>query len=159
MAILILHTGNWSDYLGTFHPILVHFPIVLFVLTLVCDLLYGIGKPNGWIVGRWMLWGGTLMCIPTVASGIMTAGEFPPTDPLVYKHMLFALSTTSYAFLYSGFCLIALQKPWRILPVFYVALSVILVTLTSWTSDYGGLISHGETPFSQLPEKTQEIQK
>ena len=141
---------NLDFYIGTFHPILVHFPIVLFTLTLICDLFYGIGETNAFSAGHWMLFGGTLMCIPTIATGWEASQSFPPDDPTVHKHMLMAFTTASYAVLYSCFRLATIFKKWEMMPLIFVTLSVILVLLTSWTADYGGLLSHGVTPFGEI---------
>jgi len=153
MASMILLHGDLDNYVGTFHPLLVHFPIVLFTLTLICDLLYGIGKTKAFMIANWMLLGGIVMCIPTLATGWIASESFPVDDPIlpiVQKHMYFAFTTSSLALIYGLFRLVSILKHWNIYPIVFVGLSVVLVTLVSWTSDYGGLISHGVTPFSEI---------
>lgn len=139
-----------ENFIATFHPILVHFPIVLFTLTLICDIFYGMGKEGAFKVGHWMLFGGTLMCIPTIFTGWESSESFPPNDPTVQKHMYLAFSTAGYALIYSCFRLAVIKKNWPIAPFLFIALSIGLVYLTSWTANYGGLLSHGITPFSEL---------
>lgn len=147
MHTFILLHGDVEHFLGIFHPVLVHFPIVLFTLTLICDLLYGMGKTPAFRVAHWMLFGGILMSIPTLVTGWEASESFPPHDPTVQKHMILAFTTVSYALLYGIFRYRALQKQWQIAPLVFVMLSVVLVVLTSWTSNYGGLLSHGVAIF------------
>jgi uncharacterized membrane protein len=144
---ILLH-GNVDHYLGLYHPVLVHFPIVLFTLTLICDLLNGAGKVRAFKVANWMLLGGVVMSIPTIIAGWEASESFPPGDPIVQKHMILAFTTASFALLYGLFRYSMLLKQRSVPPLVFVALSIVLVTLTLWTSDYGGLLSHGITPFS-----------
>src|ERR1700722_10305810 len=110
MASIILLHGAVDNYIGTFHPILVHFPIVLFTLTLICDLLYGIGKTRSFMVANWMLLGGIIMCIPTLATGWEASESFPPDNPIVPKHMILAFTTSSFALIYGIFRLVSILK-------------------------------------------------
>lgn len=139
--------------LGEFHPIIVHFPIVLFILVLVFDLVYYFNKPRGLTVANWMLWSGTLFCLPTMATGWMASYSFPANDPIVYQHMTLAFSLFTYSFFHSIFRIVTVYKNWMFAPIVFISLSVINVLLTSATSDRGGLLSHGTTPFKIMAEK------
>lgn len=154
LPLYIMH-GAIENILGQFHPVLVHFPIVLFTLTLICDILYYLGKDPGHKLAAILLWAGTLMCLPTVVTGWEASESFPEGDPRVIEHMTWAFTLASYALIYSIFRAFAWRKQWNIYPFVYLALSVLLVTLTSWTSDLGGILSHGTTPFSTIKELMQ----
>lgn len=148
--MLILLHSDADHYLGVYHPLLVHFPIVLFILTLVGDLLNGVGKKHAFVMANWMLLGGVVMSIPTIFTGWEASESFVPNDPIVFKHMTLAFSTAAFALLYGLFRFYALKKQWNVPPLVFIAISIILVTLTLWTSDYGSLLSHGVTPFSEI---------
>lgn len=152
----IMHSSiglNWGD----FHPLLVHFPIVLFSATLVCDLLYNMGKRGALYVGHWLLLAGTFMCIPTLWTGWEAAEAFDPADSYIYIHRLLAFSLGAGGLFYSFLRAGAMLGKWSLHPLGYIILSVMLVALTSYTSDYGGLITHGKTPFSSRESPSSSI--
>jgi uncharacterized membrane protein len=147
MMIYLLH-GIHDAWIGTFHPMLVHFPIVFFTLTLFSDILYYLGRDYGLRLGAIFLWAGTLFAIPTAFTGWEASESFPAADPDVTKHMILAFSLAGYALAYSIFRILVWRKGW-VFPAFvFLTLSLILTTLTSWTSNRGGVLSHGQTPFS-----------
>lgn len=122
--------------LANWHPILVHFPIVLFSLTLMLDILAGLRlitfKPGGWtlILGLFFL-------IPALISGWEASHGFPKEDPAVQSHMLRAFFLTPYAVLYAIMRLFGRPAP----ALIYIALSLVLVGLTWWTSNFNGILS------------------
>jgi uncharacterized membrane protein len=136
--------------IGEFHPVLVHFPIVLFTLGLVCDLLNGIGKKEALPVAHWMFIGGAIMCLPTLVSGWEAAEAFPADNPLIPIHRLLAFTTSIAGALYAIFRIAVMRKGWEIHPLYYVVCSVLLMLLVSWTADYGGRIAFGVSLFSLL---------
>jgi uncharacterized membrane protein len=137
---------------GSVHPVLLHFPIVLFCAALICDLLNGIGKPRALVVGHWMVIIGAIFCLPTILTGLAAAENFDPNDVYVFNHKWFGIATGIFAALYSVLRIGVLFEKWTFFPLVYVFCSVILVSLTLWTSDYGGLITRGKTPFSSREE-------
>lgn len=153
MILILMHGGQGFNW-GSFHPVLVHFPIVLFTAALICDLLNGIGKKSALVVGHWMVIVGALSAIPTVLSGLEASEGFDANDALIYKHYVMGLITLSYGLAYGALRFYQQYKDVQWPPLAYVVLSVILVSCTSMTSDYGGLITHGHTPFSSIEEKS-----
>ncbi len=149
----LMHSSMNIDW-GSFHPVLVHFPIVLFTVALVCDLLHGFGKKEPFYMAHWLIIAGTLSALPTIYTGLEAAEAFDPNDAYVYKHKLLGFAIGIYAVCYTIFRILQMRKNWDLPPVLFVALSVILVALTLWTSDYGGLITRGSTPFSQRSDAT-----
>jgi|GEM_PF-4951413 len=133
-----------SNWLGLWHPIMVHFPIVLFSLTLMLDMLQTMGFVDSPKPATWLLTLGVLFLIPTLISGWEASYAFPKEDPMVREHLIRALFLTPYALLYAIMRLFGREAP----SIVYIGLSVVLVGLTYWTSNYGGILTHGETPFS-----------
>jgi uncharacterized membrane protein len=134
--------------IGEFHPILVHFPIVLFTAALFTDVLNYFGKNKAFTAGHWFVIAGFLMCAPTIASGLAASAAFDPANPLLIEHRFLAFTTAISSSIYAGIRISAMIWQLPLKPSYYVALSILLVALVSWTSDYGGLLSHGVTPFS-----------
>lgn len=145
LTLIFLHAEH--SWMGFWHPILVHFPIVLFTLALLFDLLFSLSKMASMSMGNWMLIGGTLFLIPNLITGFEARDAFPPDDPAVHSHMIRALIMSFYAFLYTAVRLYLQNKSMQLSPLVYVVSSLFLVALVYWTSDYGGVLSHGKTPF------------
>lgn len=136
-----------STSLGDLHPILVHFPIVLFTLGLLCDLLNGIGKKAALPVAHWMIIGGAVMCIPTLITGWEAAEAFPPDHPYIAQHRLLAFITSAVGTLHALFRIAAMRRHWEFIPLVYVSCSLMTVLLVAITADYGGLVTHGTSLF------------
>jgi len=151
MTPFLLHS-TLEIKLGEFHPLLIHFPIVLFTAALICDLLAAWGKKGAFYTGHWMVFIGTLMCAPTILSGIYAADQFDPNNALVHTHKLLGYWTGAAGVIYSCLRIAAIAQKFIFPQSIYVGLSVILVALISWTGDYGGLITRGVTPFSSVSE-------
>ena len=122
--------------LASWHSILVHFPIVLFSLTLMLDILAAMGlisfKPGAWTLAL-----GLLFLIPALITGWEASHAFPKEDPAVQSHMLRAFFLTPYAMLYTIMRFFGKPAP----ALIYVVLSLVLVGLTWWTSDFSGILS------------------
>ena len=89
-----------------FHPILVHFPIVLLLFGLLFDLLSVVFSKEACLskAGYWLLLAGTILAIPTVLTGILfTAVLSGDAGDLKEKHETFALITLCLAVVTSGF--------------------------------------------------------
>jgi uncharacterized membrane protein len=151
--IFFIHVGHYEAWTGSLHPTLVHFPIVLFTLTLLADIFLYREKKEFLMVGSWLLWGGTLLIIPTAITGWMASEHFSPDNPNLFKHLTIVICLAFYAVLYSLFRLWAVLKKKDYPAILYLVLSFILLGLTSWASDKGGILSHGESPFSNPLEE------
>lgn len=149
---------QFDEAIGRFHPVFLHFPIVLFTAALVCDLLNYFNKVKAFTAGHWFIIFGTLACIPTIVTGLAAAESFDPTDPILIKHLYLGYATGICGSLYAGLRISAMWWPLPLRPVHYVWLSILMVALVSWASDYGGLITRGVTPFSsvELPRDSEK---
>lgn len=131
----LLLQGNW---LAQWHPWVVHFPIVLFSLTLMLDMLSAMRMIES-KVGSWTLALGLFFLIPAVITGWEASHALPKNDPALQSHLLRALFLVPYAVLYTVMRFFGRPAP----SLIYIALSLVLVGLTYWTSDYGGILSKG----------------
>lgn len=144
---LLLHSVSEMDW-GKFHPLFVHFPIVLFSCALISDVLYGINRKGAFYVGHWLIFGGTVMFIPTIVTGLYASESFDSQDPYLYLHKILGFASGIAGAAYAGIRWAAMREKWVFPPVVYVILSLIVVSLIYWTSDYGGLLTRTSTPFS-----------
>lgn len=138
---ILMHEINWKQL----HDILLNFPILLFSAALVCDLLNGIGKTKALHVGHWLVILGAAFCLPTVLTGIGAAQHIDSMNQNLFIHKWLGFATTIFAIFYAICRTAALCGKGIFHPYIYIGLSVLLVALNLWTSDYGELISRKTT--------------
>jgi uncharacterized membrane protein len=132
------------EKIGRLHLIFFYFPTILFTAALVCDIVnYYFNKPIALAIGHWMIIGAVVMCIPTIISGLAAASGMNPDDPILAKHTSLGYSTGVFGSLYAGLRIAAMNWPLNLKATHYIGLSVLMVALISWTSDYGALVSQG----------------
>jgi len=136
------------------HPVFLHFPIVLIWTALVFDLLGWIRKANVYPAGHWIMIAGGLMTIPTAATGLACFDEFSG-HPYLFTHLSFAVLTVVYSLFHAAWRWRVLQTKKAVKAGFFVLLSSINVLLVSITADYGGRIAFGKKPscIEQQPAK------
>jgi uncharacterized membrane protein len=130
-----------EEKLAALHPFLVHFPIVLFTLTLISDIANYIRPGPLFMAGTWLLWFGTFFCFPALLTGWFASKHYLGEHPNISYHLYFATNLTTYALLYSIFRYYIIRRKIEVPPLFFLALSLILLFITSYTSDYGTLIT------------------
>lgn len=144
-----------QQLIGQFHSLFFNFPIVLFTGALVTDLLNYFGKSRAFTAGHWLIIAGVVMCVPTIITGLSAAESFDANDYILAKHRSLGYATGISGSLYAGLRISAMCWKLPLLPAHYLGLSLLLVALTSWTSDYGALI--GKLPTEQeLPIKAHD---
>ena len=113
---------------------------MLFTAALIADLFHYFGKKKALTVGHWLVILGVLSCMPTITTGLAAQGNFDPNDLIVQKHRYLGFVTGIAGSFYAGFRISAMIWKFPLKPIHYVFLSMLLLALVSWTSDYGALI-------------------
>lgn len=131
--------ADWLQFLGRFHPALVHLPIGLIVLVPVLEIA-GIRKPGLREAADFVLRAALALALPTLALGYMLAYGAGDAGTTVTRHMWGAIALCICLM----FCLLVRQS-WaagqqRL--AYPVLLSLTLLTLV-WTGHEGGSITHG----------------
>ena len=130
---------DWLQFLGRFHPALLHLPIGLIVLVPVLEIA-GARRPALREAANFVLRGAVALALPTFALGYMLAYSAGDTGTIVLRHMWGAIV------LCIGLVLCMLVRPaWaarRQAHVYPVLLAATLLTLV-WTGHEGGSITHG----------------
>lgn len=134
--------------LGELHPIFVHFPIVLFMLGLLCDLLNGIGKKAALPVAHWMIIGAAIACIPTFITGMEAEEALPVDNAYIAQHHLMAFITSGVGMAHALFRYLSMQRQWEMPALVYVSCSVLTVLLVGITANYGSLVMYGSPLFT-----------
>lgn len=127
--------------IGEFHPYLTFLPILFFTLALFGDLFNQFGKRRGFSFANWCVILGCISCIPTVLTGIYAADFYDAKNVFLHKHTTLGYATAVSASLYAGLRISAMIWQLPLLPSHYVWLSILMLALVSWTSDYGLLIN------------------
>lgn len=154
------HTHNGKAFkIGDIHPVLLHFPIVLFFMVFVFDCLSLIGKVKESYsnVSHWIVIVGAMFAILTAITGLYAAELGHPGNSYVLLHRNWALATLVYSIghaLFRGYVI----KSKKIFSAWiFVVISLINVSLISITAEYGGLVTRGKSLWMHVP--TENFQK
>lgn len=133
---------------GSFHPIMVHFPIVLLTLAVMLDMvqyLFIDKRPSYY--AHWLYFGGTAAILPSIITGLFAAESYPESIFLnLHKSMAFFLAMTVLA---QVVIRVALLRDKHLVSNKYVVfLSFIIFLIVSLTGDVGGILARGSSPFS-----------
>jgi uncharacterized membrane protein len=136
--------AGFGVFLGRFHPLLVHFPIVLIVIPL---LLEGLRRLGNWNFDRrlmpLMLGLGILSALISALAGYLLYGSGDYSGELVRRHLwggvLLAVGM--------NLCGLAFYYRWnRLLMVFLLLTNGLLL----YTGHMGGSLTHGESYLTEL---------
>lgn len=134
--------------LQNIHPMLVHFPIALFLGALAMEAMAVFRNEKFHLVATWMLYLGTLSAIITLFSGFIAAGTVSTMEPgghqapgheFIHIHRAWMTATTLWAILLSSYLFwinkrdIVKSHQWG----FFIGL-IILAVLVSLGADRGG---------------------
>ena len=148
--------------LGRFHPLILHFPIVLILLALVFE----IARRRQWVkqtdrIILVVLIAAALLTLVSVLAGffLYASGEY--SGQLMDQHFLAGAITGTAIFLTLGFFGLYRRNPRYYL--FYFAFLVISNVAVAWTGHLGGSITHGADylteylPFLMVSTPTEEV--
>ncbi|MFS4417326.1 c-type cytochrome domain-containing protein [Maribacter sp. 2307ULW6-5] len=127
-------------WMGKWHPLVLHFPIVLLVLTAFLGLT---NKP----IPNTLLQVAVISALATAISGFFLGMETPEKGNLLFWHQYAGSGLALLAVVWY-----AVNKMGRQLHLFSKMLQVVMVLLVFFTGHYGGMVTHGED-FLALPTK------
>ncbi len=143
--------GDFSQFVGRFHPLVVHLPIALLLLV---PLLECFGLVRRWSHLResagFVLTLASISAFIAVFLGWLLAWSGAYEGKLVTNHMWGGFSLAVAIFLC---CFLRL---WNI-RVYRIAL-VATLALLAWTSDKGGKLTHGESLLLHIPAAPTKVQ-
>lgn len=131
--------ADWLQFLGRFHPLLLHLPIGLIVLLPVLEIA-GAKRPALRDAAEFVLRAALALALPTFALGYTLAYGAGDTGALVSRHMWGAVALCISLML----CLLT-RPAWaarRQAFAYPIVLTITLLALT-WTGHEGGSITHG----------------
>lgn len=131
--------ADWLQFLGRFHPALLHLPIGLIVLIPILEIA-GTRQPALREAADFVLRAAIALALPTLVLGYMLAYGGGNTGTTVSRHMWGAIT------LYIGLMLCVLVRPAWVLreqPFVYPALLIATLLALVLTGHEGGSITHG----------------
>lgn len=123
-----------------FHPVILHFPIVLLWTALIFDLL------KAYPAGHWLVISAALLAIPTVITGELAADHRPPCS-FVEIHEALGITTLSFSLCHAAFRYFVLLKKKKIPHFIFVGLCLVNVILVTVTAEFGGAVAFGKGIF------------
>lgn len=129
---------NLVGWLGRWHPLVLHFPIVLLLIAIFLGLT---GKP----IPELLLTVAVVSALITAVLGFFLGMDVPIKGDLLIWHQWLGGATALIAALWYG-----LYKSNLETAVYTKILQVILIGLIGFTGHYGGMVTHGEA-FLALP--------
>lgn len=131
------------EWIGRWHPLILHFPIVLLLLVAVAGIF---GKK----VPHLLLTVATISALLTAITGFFLGKVDGPKGDLLLWHQWMATGVTLIAVFW--YWLETFFKA----PIFIIkSIQLVLIILIGLTGHYGGMITHGED-FLALPRKNKE---
>lgn len=131
--------ADWLQFIGRFHPALLHLPIGFIVLVPVLEIA-GAKRPALREAADFVLRAALALALPTLALGYMLAYGAGDTGTTVSRHMWGAIALCIGLML----CLLA-RSAWvlREQALLYPSLLVATLLILLWTGHEGGSITHG----------------
>ena len=131
--------ADWQQFLGRFHPLVVHLPIGFLLLVPVLEIA-GASRPALREAAGFVLGLAFASAVLAMTLGMLLAYGSGDVGNLVTRHMAGGIALTI------GLLTCCLARPWWIqqdVPIFYPALLACMMPLLFWTADQGGSITHG----------------
>ena len=159
------HTVEYvGSFMGKFHPLMIHFPIVLVVLIALAELLSGFLRKRSLHMDQalpllWLL--AVASSIAAVISGFLLYSFEGYEGSLVESHKWAGLVLCGGIILAGSFFFLKKRESLQWIPRLYMPLVLILFVGTIYTSHLGGSLTHGadflqfEAPISD--RITQEV--
>ncbi|MBU2906555.1 hypothetical protein KO529_17285 [Arenibacter algicola] len=132
-------------WLGRWHPLILHFPIVLLLMAAVIGLF-------NQIVPKLLLTIATLSALVTAITGFFLGTESVPKGDLLFWHQWMGAGVAILAVVWYWLSTNHLQQTYLV-----KGIQVVLILLVGLTGHYGGMITHGED-FLALP-RSKKLEK
>ena len=144
--------ADWQQFLGRFHPLVVHVPIGLIVLLPVLEIA-GASRPALREAAGFVLDLAFIGCLGALMLGYLLAYGSGDAGPGVTRHMWGGIALTI------GVLVCRLARPWWTsgsVPQLYPALLACVLLVLAWTAHQGGSLTHGSnylTEYMPAPMK------
>lgn len=131
--------ADWLQFLGRFHPLLVHLPIGFIVLLPLLEFA-GMKRQSMREAAGFVLWVAFASCVLAIVFGLLLAYGSGEIGSTVTTHMRGGIVLAIELLL----CAVV-RRSWLAGPQprsYFILLTIVLVTL-AWTAHHGGSLTHG----------------
>jgi mono/diheme cytochrome c family protein len=135
--------ADWEQFVGRFHPLIVHLPIGLILLVPLLEIA-GRWRPALREAAEFVLVLSAFSCLGAVTLGYLLAYGSGETGAVVVRHMWGGISLTI------GVCCCLVVRPWwtshnmhGLLRGIYPCLLLCVIAALAWTAHEGGSLTHG----------------
>ena len=135
--------------IASYHPLFASFPIIFFTAALFCDFIHFFNRPKALNAGHWMVILAVLAYIPAMITGLAAASFLEPETLYLPKHRSLSYYTAFFGSLYAGLRIAVMKWKFDFKPLHFIGLSVLMVALVSWASDFGGLVVQAQKTAGQ----------
>ena len=146
--------ADWQQFLGRFHPLIVHLPIGLLVLLPLLEVA-GVFRPALREAAAFVLGLAFAACVLAVALGFLLAYGGGEAGPLVTRHLAGGIALTIVVLV----CILV-RPGWSSGRRSYLYPGLILCMLLAliWTADQGGSLTHGSNYLTQyMPASLKRV--
>lgn len=146
--------GEWPQFLGRFHPVMVHVPIGLILLVPLLEVA-GRVRPALREASGLVLWLSVPACLVATILGFLLAYGSGDSEARVVRHMWGGIALTVVVALCA-----AVRSEWTSgvansgASWAYLSLLVVAVVLMLWATHQGGSLTHGDRYLSEHAPKT-----
>lgn len=137
---------KFIHWLGQFHPVILHFPIALIVMTVISELLYyWYGAPLFEHASRFMIITAAITAIPTALFGL-AFGYDAHYEGMLFNifwwHRFLGIFTTLLTIVTAFLRELHTRKQWNTMNVYYICLFIIFISV-NLTGYLGGSMTFG----------------
>ena len=134
-------------HIGDFHPLVLHYPIVLVSAVVTFDGVSCFTKRNFEDLTLWTLIVAVAFFIPTVITGLYAAKFYSQINPTLMTHRTMAFVTSGFSVIHLFFRFYLRKKGVTGRAKWLFLLSAINFALVAVTADFGGVLVFGKSPF------------
>ena len=134
-------------HVGNFHPLVLHYPIVLLSAVVVFDAVSCFTKKDFEKPALWTLIFAIAFLVPTIITGLFATKFYSPTNAYLVNHRLLAFVTSGFSLVHLIFRLYLRKKSISGRTKWLLLFSVINFVLVTVTADFGGILAFGKSPF------------
>jgi len=147
LVLLALYpsVGEWTVFFGRFHPVFLHLPIGILLLTALLECMQIVSFGHLKFSTRTPLFFGTIGAVVAMALGVLLMSGEAMEGALVESHLIWGIATAVAAVLALLIRSLPAFSHKKALPWLYRGVLAITCSIMGWASHQGASITHGET--------------
>ncbi len=147
--------GNWTTFFGRFHPVVLHLPIGILLLTTLMEVLQVLNGGQWKFSTRLPLFLGAISAVAAMVLGILLMSGEKMEGALIDSHFNWGIATAVGAVLALTLRCLPQYNLSAAVPACYRGTLILTCLILTWASHQGASITHGETYLTDhLPWKS-----